>query len=128
MIGTITLSGLEERTRQFLIARARSCKATSPSTALITYTGLRDEIDPSQQSWPGQRCTGIGEALDQINRSEHEHGRPMLSALVVLSGENYPGDGFPKLARDLGHSVREDGEHTFWRMQVATVIRYWKAN
>jgi hypothetical protein len=124
----ITLTELEERTRQFLIERARAGKVTSPSKSLITYTGLRDEIDPYEQYWPGQRCTGVGDALDNINHYEHQHGRPMLSALVVLAGEGYPGDGFAKLARNLGHNVPEDIEHTFWRIQVSTVIRYWNAN
>jgi hypothetical protein len=36
----------------------------------------------------------IGEILGEISTFEHEHGRPMLSALVVLAGIGYPGEGF----------------------------------
>jgi hypothetical protein len=44
----------------------------------------------------------IGEILGEISTYEHDHGRPMLSAIVVLAGIGYPGEGFYNLARHLG--------------------------
>jgi len=40
--------------------------------------------------------------LDEINRYEHREGRPLLSAVVVVQEDNKPGEGFFKLARELG--------------------------
>lgn len=40
----------------------------------------------------------IGEILDEISIAEHEAGRPLLSAVVVQSGEGIPGKGFFKMA------------------------------
>jgi hypothetical protein len=123
----VVLSELEERTRQFLKVRAIEAKLTDPKASTITYTELRDKMDPSAQTWTGHRCTGIAESLDRINRYEHDHGRPMISALVVLAGEGHPGPGFAKCARSLDQIVPADLEQTFWRIELAKVIRYWQS-
>jgi hypothetical protein len=44
----------------------------------------------------------IGRILGEISRFEHNETRPLLSSLVVSKGENYQGDGFYKLAEELG--------------------------
>jgi len=39
--------------------------------------------------------------LGEISRHEHEHSRPLLSAVVILEGDSLPGKGFFTLAREL---------------------------
>ena len=70
----------------------------------------------------------IAQILGDISTYEHEHGRPMLSALVVLAQEGRPGDGFFKLARSLGlydgHTDMQDLE--FFVSESEKVFSYWK--
>jgi hypothetical protein len=40
--------------------------------------------------------------LWKISTYEHQQGRPMLTAVVVLKQQNIPGHGFFELARNLG--------------------------
>ena len=43
----------------------------------------------------------ISDMLDDISRSEHDAGRPLLSAVVIRRDTNIPGRGFFSLAREL---------------------------
>ena len=36
----------------------------------------------------------IAQILGEISEDEHRDGRPLLSAVVILKGENRPGEGF----------------------------------
>jgi len=69
----------------------------------------------------------LGEILGDISTSEHEHGRPMLSSLVVLSGIGYPGEGYFKLARHLGlHQGKGEFEDLdFFVQEAKRVYGYW---
>lgn len=44
----------------------------------------------------------IGRILGEISTFEHNNDRPLLSAIVVHQGTGYEGDGFFKLAQELG--------------------------
>jgi hypothetical protein len=55
----------------------------------------------------------IGQKLDEINRLEHEQGRPLLSAVVVTKEHNIPGVGFFTCARELGLHGGNDRD-VFW--------------
>lgn len=46
--------------------------------------------------------TEIGKILGEISTFEHNIGRPLISAIVVHQGTGYEGDGFFKLAQELG--------------------------
>ena len=63
--------------------------------------------------------------LGEISREEHAAGRGMLSSLVVRKrGNRRPGDGFFKLARELGEQFAF--EEDFWRGQLKKVIDCWR--
>jgi len=66
----------------------------------------------------------IGQILGEISRDEVEHDRPMLSAIAV--GVNgLPGQGFYKLARDMGKlSTQLDEE--YWAAEKKVVYDTWK--
>jgi len=65
--------------------------------------------------------------LDDINRYEHQEHRPMLSAVVIVQADNKPGEGFFKLARDLGLFHGGD-ELTFWVKELNRVWNYWSSH
>jgi hypothetical protein len=51
----------------------------------------------------------LARLLDSVSRSTHASSRVMLSAVVILKGdEPVPGKGFFSLARELGHDVADD--------------------
>ena len=54
--------------------------------------------------------------LDEISQSEHEQGRPMLPAVVIVNGRDVPGYGFftlaGKLARETSTGSLPDHEHS----------------
>lgn len=72
--------------------------------------------------------TKIGEILGEISTYEHHHGRPMLSAIVVLAGVGHPGEGFYNLARSLGlhHKRSELADMEFFVQEVKKVHTYWQ--
>ena len=66
------------------------------------------------------------ELLGQISKAENEEGRGMLSVVVVhKSGDKrgQPGDGFFKLAQELGRDVHDRLE--FWATELRYVRNAW---
>lgn len=62
--------------------------------------------------------------LGDVSRHEHEHGRPLLSTVVVhKSGDMQPGPGFFELAKSLGHEF--DDVEKFWIQELKRVWKYW---
>jgi hypothetical protein len=114
-----------ERVRQHLIKRAQQASPDRPFAALVTYGELCEAVDPEQAYFTWPRFRGIGEVLRKISTTEHQHGRPMLSALVVRKQTRQAGDGFAVLGRELGERIQDGQERSFWRSQVEAVILYW---
>src|SRR6266545_6114335 len=115
------LSPIEDRVRQYLVARAKKADRRRPSEAKITYSGLCSAIDPDQHYWARPRFRGIGQTLGRICTFEHEQGRPLLSALVVRATDQQPGPGFADLARNLGYQIQPGQERAFGRSQLEEV-------
>lgn len=69
----------------------------------------------------------IGGLLDEISIFEASHKRPLLSALVIRSGDNYEGDGFYKMAERLNYGdwQRLKREGTFEVQQIKECIAFW---
>lgn len=68
----------------------------------------------------------IRKILGKISTYEHQHGRPMLTAIVVHKHDNIPGPGFFELARQLGRLRDGDDELVFFCHEVARVHAAWK--
>ena len=66
--------------------------------------------------------------LDEINQFEHEHKRPMISALVIAKEENRPGSGFWVCAFDLGKFIKGSDEDRFWSDELRSVWEYWASH
>ena len=93
--------------RDLLIARARQRKLMS-----YNETGLTRNV--------------VGPLLDDLNRSEHEDGRPLLSSIVVHKGTAMPGDGFFVCARELGRFERKVDRAEFAHREQEAVFEFWE--
>ncbi|MEM5861272.1 MAG: hypothetical protein QXJ20_02665 [Candidatus Aenigmatarchaeota archaeon] len=81
-----------------------------------------------------EREVVLGIMLGGISAHEHDCGRPMLSAVVVHKPNKemgilaIPGDGFFKLAYDLGlydGSRNQKDKMKFWSKEIKRVWDYW---
>jgi hypothetical protein len=123
------LSPIEQRVRAFLISRARQADPDRLSSAKIEYQQLGKAIDPQEHYWAWPRFRGLGDVLGNVSVFEHEHDRPLLSALVVQAGTHQAGDGFFKglLGKRLGIELPPDQARAFWREEIRKVVTYWNA-
>lgn len=69
----------------------------------------------------------IAQILGEISTSEHESGRPLLSAVVILKDINIPGSGFFTLAESLGLYDGND-DVRYWLQEIQRVWEYWQAH
>jgi hypothetical protein len=69
----------------------------------------------------------IGQLLGEINEDEHNHGRPMLSAVAVEPTTRMPGEGFFQFAKELSKFDGETDEdkREFWRDEIQRVYEIW---
>jgi hypothetical protein len=73
----------------------------------------------------------IGRLLGEISTNEHEHHRPLLSAVAVYKPDDQgaeslgPGPGFFTLARELGLMGPDDDEDDFWPCELQRVHDHW---
>ncbi|MGD0020646.1 MAG: hypothetical protein ABSD62_15510 [Candidatus Limnocylindrales bacterium] len=67
----------------------------------------------------------VGNRLDDINRSEHQAGRPLLSVIVVHKGATMPGEGFFMCARDLGRYQEGQDRAAFVKQEREAVFKAW---
>jgi hypothetical protein len=120
---------IDQRVRAFLISKARQADPDRLSTAKIEYQELAKAIDPQEHYWAWPRFRGLGDVLGNVSEFEHDHDRPLLSALVVQAGTHQAGDGFYKglLRKRLGIQLPPDQERAFWRDEIRKVVTYWNA-
>ena len=85
---------------------------------LITYGQLALIADSAP------RAVGR-EHLDAISRAEVSEGRPMLSA-VVVDAKGRTGDGFFKLAAELGRTASPERSEAFLTAERDAVYEEWK--
>jgi hypothetical protein len=108
--------------------RARTGSPADLDAACIHYGELGRLVDPDEPwHFPMSRppLRGFNDALGHVSQYEHEHGRPLLSALVTTVDDNQPGHGFAVFAATLGLAVGDPEK--FWRAEVARVVSFWSA-
>jgi hypothetical protein len=69
----------------------------------------------------------IGRILGEISTYEYENDRPLLSSLVISKGDNYQGDGFYRLAEELGFGQwkKLKADLSFEIGQMNKCYEYW---
>lgn len=108
---------------------ARESKPDRATAPTITYwqLGVLADLD-----WQEMGITypmnvppfrGLGAALGKVSRYEVEHGRPMLSVLVVREDTGQPGSGLLDLAKNLGYKWTNDEQWV--REEQDRVIEFW---
>jgi len=65
-----------------------------------------------------------GQILGEISEWEHNEGRPLLSAVVIREDIGIPGEGFFKLARQLG-KLQGQNEQDFWENELHDIYDTW---
>jgi hypothetical protein len=124
----ISLTPAETRLREILAARLISGMST------ITYKDVAAEADPDgslgwRQGHP--RYSVLRKALYHVAYYEAEHGRPMLTAIVVRGsepGKGLPGPGFFDYARSIGRLVGDnsnEAKRTFWQSEMDACYKHW---
>lgn len=107
------MAGNHEDVRDKLIEVARN-------RGLTTY----GELEPIAEL----PAVSIGPlVLDGISRAEAREGRPMLSAVVVNQDTGRPGDGFYRLAAEIGRAAIPDPD-AFWIEELEALYRYWSGH
>ncbi|MEU3346062.1 hypothetical protein ABZ723_13875 [Streptomyces sp. NPDC006700] len=124
----ITLTPAERDIHRVLSNRAREADPAKPREACLTYKELGLLIDSEGRNTGMSRppFRTLFPALGNVSRYEVEHGRPMLSALVVAQDTRVPGPGFVELARHLELPVNDPD--TYWEEELSEVIRFWSAH
>lgn len=97
-------------------------KRVARSKNVTNYTAIGNMIGLDMGN-PGDR-NKIAKILDEVNYYEHQHGRPMISAVVIRQDINMPGEGFFECARQL-NKYRESNDLIFWVHELASVHNYW---
>lgn len=68
----------------------------------------------------------IGKILGEISTFEHNNGRPLISALVVHEGTDHEGEGFYKLAQQLGFGPWKSlRDRAFDAEQINLCFEFW---
>ena len=113
---------MNENVRQKLIELARKERT-------IGYQELSDacrlNLDMRESEFDRAE---IGRILGEISRFEHKHKRPLISSLVIGKGDHYQGDGFFKLAEELGFGnwKKLQSDVTFEMGQINSSFAFWK--
>jgi len=92
---------------------------------MTTYQAVADIMGlPLRGSYMGAE---VGHMLGEISQDELDHGRPMLSAIVV-GARGSPGPGFFNLAREVGklQDDSKEGEQRFWEEEKEAVYATWQ--
>ena len=98
------------------LVRVAQARQTKSYRAVAAEAGL--DLDR-----PADRAA-LQAVLRAISSTEHQAGRPLLSAVVVLGGRGQPGRGFFALAHNLGlHHDADDA--AFFARELARVHAAW---
>lgn len=110
--------------RSYLIELARN--KTDPT---VNYQKLSDDCKLGLVMTEGQHIRNkIGEILGEISEFEDRNGRPLLSALVIRLNDGEEGNGFYKMAANLGYgdgNWKKLKEDMFEYEQIEECVRKW---
>jgi len=110
---------MDQRTKRIYdLAKAAARNGTTiPYSFVASVIGL-DMDNPAHRN-------ELAAILDEVSRTEHARGGPMLSAVVVHMDDFRPGQGFFTLAKDLGKFDGTD-EEAFFIAELKRVHDAWR--
>ena len=95
------------------VAKRRDC-TTYAEVARLAHLNLAQDRDRER----------FGKILSEISAYEHQHGRPLLSAVVLYGQGEELHPAFFQLARDLGLNQNGD-DLEFFINELRRVHEYW---
>lgn len=95
------------------------------SRSMLTYAGVARLAGLAERGNP--MAMQVGRLVGEISEDEVTLGRPMLSALVVEKDTGQPGEGFFKLATDLGvfSGSGKNAKRRFLSQEKAKLFTVW---
>jgi len=106
--------------------RERLIEAASTEDEFVHYREVADILDLPDDLRLDQ-ATEMYEALDEISTFEHEHGRPLLTAVVVHVVDHMPGKGFFKMAKRTGKQKPGQDDDKFFFDELHDLREYWRS-
>lgn len=110
------LSPRLRRVRDMLVSAAKERSVVHYRQVAEALGIESDRLDHSAQ---------LAHALDEISTFEHEHGRPLLSVVVVHQDDKRPGGGFYKMAKRNGVQEPDEDNETFFVAELGRAHDYW---
>lgn len=98
---------------------------------IIGYQQLCNECKISLQMNNPADVQTLSESLTRISQSEHQQGRPLLSAIVYDKNAGRPGKGFFAMAKDLKKYNGSDDEIKkieFFAKELKDVYLFWQSH
>jgi hypothetical protein len=96
------------------------------------FLGMISSIDVARlmglTNYGGDLAGAVGQILREIAEDEVKNGRPMLSAVVVMSQSGQPTANFYGVAKDLG-LLQDDspsGQDDFWKHTREKLYETWQ--
>jgi len=99
-------------------------KAVAKAEDLISYGEIAPLAGLDMEN-PDDR-NKLAEILGEISTHEHQQKRPLLSAVVILKGNNIPDQGFFTPAKKLGVYIGSDNLK-FFILELRKVHEYWRS-
>lgn len=101
------------------------CIEAAKKQKTLTYKDIAELMPGVPEDGGHYMANETGAMAGAISKEMDENGNPMLSALIVHSGDGKPGEGFYKLAKDLDKFEDGDDKEKFWQNELNQVYDYW---
>lgn len=112
-------------TKEFYLVLTKCIEAAQKQKTL-TYKDIAEVMPDVPEDGENYMANETGAMSGAISKEMKENGHPMLSALIVHSGDGKPGKGFYDLAESLGKLEDGDNKEKFWQEELDRVYKYWK--
>ena len=105
----------------------KKLKERASKNKTISYSDLVSECHLNLDLSKSKDRNALSEILGEIADFEVKQDKPMLSAVVVKKGQNYPSYGFFTYADEL--KVRKEGESDkeLFERQLKACFEYWRS-
>jgi len=104
--------------------RDRLIQAASQEDAFVHYDEVAEILGLSSERL--DHSTVMNQELDAISTFEHQHGRPLLTAVVVHKEDLCPGSGFFKMAKRNGKQKPDEDDDAFFIAELRRVRQHWR--
>jgi len=105
--------------------RQRLIEAASTDDEFVHYREVADLLELHRHQRL-DHASIMNQTLEDISTFEHDHDRPLLTAVVVHQDDFWPGSGFFKMARRVGKQKQGQDNDEFFVAELKRVRDYWQ--